>query len=344
MELLVVGTGFGRQWLVNANFTEHWNVAGVVARSEESLRKVGKDFTIPEDRQFRSIATAVEAHPEIDAIVVATPNETHLELALETLRLGKHLILEKPIVMNIPEAQILFAEIEKRPEIQVMVGHTMRGSALFRAVRDAIRGGIIGRVEMVNMRASARWLGDPLKAWRFGLDDIMLDDIGIHQFDMLRMLLQDRKCLDIFARVYNPSWYPLPTRTTCSALLEMEDIIHVNYFSTLAATGENTLWIGNFSIMGQDGSIFTTRDSAYAVLNDAPKKKVPIQPEDEDEPEGLAYLLEDFHEAIVKRRPPFSGIRNNIHSFNIIQAAKRSAELQRPVNLPREILKDWMGA
>ncbi len=343
MKLLVVGTGFGSQWLTNANLTEHWEVGGVVARSDASLARIGHDYKIPPDHLFKSISAGLQALPDIDAVAVATPNETHLKLALEVLQAGKHLILEKPIVSDLAEARVLFAEIAQHPDLRVMVGHTMRGNGVLRAIRDAVSDGMIGRVEMVEMQARGRWTGDPAKQWRFGLTDIMLDDIAIHQFDMLRMLLSERKCCTMFAQAYNPSWYPLPTRTTCSALLEMEDHIRVNYFSSLAVTGEPTHWIGHFNINGSEGSIFFRNEqNTYAIQERDPKKKVAIKPKDDEAPEGLAYLLEDFFDAITNNRPPFTNIQNNLHSFLIIQAAKLSDKERRLVEVERDLRADWM--
>jgi predicted dehydrogenase len=342
MKLLVVGAGFGKEWLSNARLTEHWDIAGIVARTEESVAKVGHDFCIPEEARFTSLLTALESLPDVDAVAVATPNETHLRLALEVLRAGKHLILEKPIVMNLIEAKILFAEIASHPELKVMVGHTQRGNGVLRAIRAAVAKGMVGEVEMVEMQARSRWLGDPNERWRFALDDLMLDDIAIHQFDMLRMLLSERKCVSMYAEVYNPKWYPLPTRTTCSALMEMEDTIKVNYYSTLAATGEPTHWIGHFDINGSDGSIFFRDErNAYAILESNPKEKVPIEPKDDEEPWGLAYLLEDFYDAITNDRHPFANIQNNLHSFLMIEAAKLSEREHRKVEMA-EFREDWM--
>ncbi|HMF33162.1 MAG TPA: Gfo/Idh/MocA family oxidoreductase [Candidatus Lokiarchaeia archaeon] len=343
MKLLVIGAGFGKEWMANARLTEHWEVGGIVTRTEESLAKVGRDFGIPEDERFTSLSRAIDRVPDIDAVAVATPNDTHLPLALEVLRAGKHLILEKPIVMNLGEARELFAEIAAHPGQKVMVGHTQRGNGVLRAISDAIKERMIGQVEMVNVQARNRWVGDPAERWRFALEDIMLDDIGIHQFDMLRMLLGERRCRTIFAEVFNPQWYPLPTRSTCSALLEMDDAVKVNYFSSLAVTGESTHWIGRFDINGSDGTIFFRNErDAYLILESNPKEKVPIQPKDDEEPWGLAYLLEDFYDAITRDRAPFTNIQNNLHSFLIIEAAKMSAHEHRIVDVERELREDWM--
>ncbi len=327
----------------NANLTEHWEVGGVVARSDTSLAKIRHDYKIPPEHLFQSISAGLQAIPDIDAVVVATPNETHLKFALEVLQAGKHLILEKPIVSDLAEARALFAEIAKHPDLKVMVGHTMRGNGVLRAIRDAIAAGMIGRVETVQMQARSHWVGDPAKQWRFGLADIMLDDIGIHQFDMLRMLLAERKCRTIFAQAYNPTWYPLPTRTTCSAFLEMDDLIRVTYFSSLAVTGESTHWVGHFDINGSLGSIFFRNEqNSYAILERDPKKKIAIKPTDDEAPEGLAYLLENFYDAITRNRPPFTNIHNNLHSFLIIQAAKLSDKERRVVAVERDLRANWM--
>ncbi len=343
MKILIVGLGYGKKWIQRVKETEHWEVAGVVARKDASLMQVGKEFNIPEQARFKSIAEALEKNAEIDAVVIVTPNDTHLQLALEVLRAGKHLILEKPIVNNINEARELFKEIAFHPDLKVMVGQTQRGNAVLRAVRDAVAEGMIGDVEMAQIKVRDYRVGNPMGQWRFTLEDVMLDDFGIHQFDTLRMLLGEHKCRTIFAQVYNPKWFDLPTRTTCSALLEMDNDVKVNYFSSMAVRGEQTPLVGHIDISGSEGSIFFFDDmNVFAVLEKDPKEKIPIMPKEGEKYSWQTYLLEDFYDSISQNHLPFANIQNNLHSWLIIEAAKLSSREKRLINIEKDFREDWM--
>ncbi len=344
MKLLIVGLGYGKKWISRARQTEHWEIGGIVALRDTTLMQVGKEFNIPEELRFKSISDALQHIEDIDAIVIATPNDSHLKLALEVLRAGKHLILEKPIVNNISQARELFREIALHKDLKIMVGQTFRGSLVLNAVRDTIIKGTIGDIEMVQIKVRDYRVGNPMGQWRFALEDVMLDDFGIHQFDNLRMLLREQKCRTIFAQIYNPKWFDLPTRTTCSALLEMENGVKVNYFSSLAVTGEFTPLVGELDISGSEGSIFYRNDkNVFAVLENKPQSKISIKFDENQKLWYQSFLLEDFYQAIKLNQTPLANIQNNLYSWLIIEAAKLSAREKRLINIENDIEEDWMN-
>lgn len=346
--------------MTNAVLAEHWDLVGVVARTDASLERVRRGFCLPASRLFKSLDEALATLPGVDAVVVATPNHLHLEHALKVLRAEKHLILEKPIVNDLREAEALFSELSRHPRVKAMVGQTARGSPVHRAAARAISSGVVGDVEMATVRALGRWVDDPKEKWRFALRHVMLDDVGIHQVDALRMLLGERRALSVYAEEFNPRWYPLETLTTCSALLEMEGGVHVNYFSSLSATDLGTGYVGAFQVHGSEGSVLVERDAAWVVPADDPRNPRRLEPadgsgdrigggggddandDDVNDYEGLAWLLEDFHEAIERDREPFAGLANNLHSFLIVEALKLSARLGRRVDVSAELHAPWM--
>ncbi len=84
----------------------------------------------------------------IDAIVIATPPFTHLEMALDVLRAGKHLLLEKPMVINPAQLQTLLAEVQTHPKQIVLEcsGRHARLQPKFRFIKKLIDSGAIGEV------------------------------------------------------------------------------------------------------------------------------------------------------------------------------------------------------
>lgn len=87
----------------------------------------------------------VAADPNIDAVVVATPADTHFEIARGMLDAGKHLLVEKPVVNHTTEAEQLVQESDRRG-LTLMVDHTFVYSPAVQHVDSLLSGGMIGQV------------------------------------------------------------------------------------------------------------------------------------------------------------------------------------------------------
>ncbi len=86
---------------------------------------------------------------DIDAVVVATPVSTHFQLAKKALLAKKHVLVEKPITHNSPQARELI-ELAKCHGLTLMVGHTFEYNPAVEAVRDIIRTGELGQIYYMN--------------------------------------------------------------------------------------------------------------------------------------------------------------------------------------------------
>lgn len=86
---------------------------------------------------------------DIDAVVIATPVSTHHCLALEALRAGKHVLVEKPIAASMAEAEKIVAEGERQGRV-VMVGHTFEYNPAVEAVKELIASGDLGDIYYIN--------------------------------------------------------------------------------------------------------------------------------------------------------------------------------------------------
>ncbi len=101
----------------------------------------------PDARAVREL-DAVLADPAVEAVVIATPPQSHYLLAKRALQAGKHVLVEKPLATRLKDAQEL-AELAAQHERVLMPGHTFIYSPAVNAVRDLIRDGVIGDVHFV---------------------------------------------------------------------------------------------------------------------------------------------------------------------------------------------------
>ncbi|MBI3874435.1 MAG: Gfo/Idh/MocA family oxidoreductase [Verrucomicrobia bacterium] len=124
--------------------------------------------------------------PLVDVIAISTPNFTHLPLALETLKAGKHLFLEKPCGITQDECNQLLDAASKTDRV-VMIGHELRYSPYFQRIKSLVDAGEIGRPRMVWTREfrgpfqpkSQDWIQDARRSGG------MLVDKNCHQFDLM---------------------------------------------------------------------------------------------------------------------------------------------------------------
>jgi predicted dehydrogenase len=84
-------------------------------------------------------------HKGIDAIAIATPVSSHYELAMESLKAGKHVLVEKPLTMTSEQGARLIDEAEKR-SLTLMVDHTFLYTGAVRKIKDLVDTNGVGEV------------------------------------------------------------------------------------------------------------------------------------------------------------------------------------------------------
>ncbi len=110
-----------------------------------ALKAAQKKFAIPHVTQELS---PMLSDPALDAVVIATPPYTHAAIALQVFQAGKHMVIEKPMVINRKEIHAILEAAQSHPELVVLEGscrHT-RLNPKFGFVRDFILSGKLGRI------------------------------------------------------------------------------------------------------------------------------------------------------------------------------------------------------
>lgn len=87
----------------------------------------------------------VHASDGIDAVVIAAPAVHHAELAAAALRAGKHTFVEKPLALEVGEAEAL-CDLAEAADCVLMVGHLLQYHPAFLAMRDLVDTGVLGKV------------------------------------------------------------------------------------------------------------------------------------------------------------------------------------------------------
>ena len=148
-------------------------VGTVCDLSEERLALVRDN--IPADFQLSRDALATVCDPAADAIVIATPTETHFELARTALAAGKHVLVEKPMCRTVREGLELQALAQQQGRI-LCVGHVFLFNNSIRAVKQLIDDGELGRIRYLY---STRTNLGPIRSDVNALWDLAAHDLSI---------------------------------------------------------------------------------------------------------------------------------------------------------------------
>ena len=136
---------------------------------------------------------------EINAIYVATPPSSHITYAIESLKKGHNVYVEKPVTLNSTEARQL-SHIVKQSGKKLSVAHYRRAMAMFLHIKELIENGTIGEVRTVQMRllqsAVPELVTHVEDAWRVKPElsgGGYFHDIAPHQIDIMLFLFGEAK-------------------------------------------------------------------------------------------------------------------------------------------------------
>ena len=174
----IVGVGrWGPNLLRNFTSMQDVSVAMVCDVDETRLRQVEKRF--PAIRRTTSPEEVIRNH-DLDCVVIATPLATHFPLALDALRAGRHVLVEKPLAGSAAECAQLIAAAEQSHKV-LFVGHTFKYNAGIRAAKEYIERGELGELYLID--ANRTNLG-PVRYDANALWDLAAHDIAIFSYWM----------------------------------------------------------------------------------------------------------------------------------------------------------------
>ena len=157
-------------------------LAGDLSGIQGNVGGPGKKLDFSAVKKFREIEPLL-ADAAIDAVDICLPTYLHPSVAIQALRAGKHVLVEKPMALDGESADAMTAEAARQGRI-LMTAQVLRFFPMYRVLREAIRGGGLGSVRHAIFRrrcaapAWSNWLGDPAKSGG-GVFDLLIHDVDM---------------------------------------------------------------------------------------------------------------------------------------------------------------------
>ncbi len=164
------------------------HLQALCGRDASRTAAMARKWGVP--RNFTSWETMLDSG-EIDAVIVASPNETHFPITMAALERGLHVLCEKPIGLNTHEA-IAMAAAARRTNAITMVPFTYRWMPTNRFVKQLFDERYVGDPYQLSMRYFAGYARRGDYAWRFDQAVAgagILGDLGTHWLDLARWIM-----------------------------------------------------------------------------------------------------------------------------------------------------------
>jgi predicted dehydrogenase len=300
------------------------------------------------------------ADPNVDAVIIATPNFTHKEIALAAAAAGKHIMCEKPLGLSAVEVEEMFVAAEQAGVVH-MTAFTYRFAPSMRYLKELVASGQLGQPRHFR---SQRFLDWPETSWgwrqykdKAGAGDLF--DMTIHRIDFAQDLLGPIKSVSgAVARFADRT--TTPDGRGC-APSEVDDW---SAFLGVFASGAVGVWEGTTlakgyhrdgfghewaEINGSEGSAVYRLHEPNVILVgatgkdlapvDVPQKYLkpagsPRNPADGKPATVFRYdLVWEFVSAIVERRAAVPSFRDGLQAQRVADAVLQSYDERRWVDL-----------
>ncbi len=283
--------------------------------------------------RLQAVASETDARPysdpfalmddnEVGAVVIATPAIAHPSLVLAAADRGKPIFCEKPLALNLEQAEQMRRHVEKSG-VFFQMGFIRRFEKGFREAKRKLDAGVIGRAVVFKSTSRDPYL-PPLDYVHPSNSGGLFIDMGIHDFDVARWMMGEVKtvhstgatlvyrALDSIGDIDNA----ITTLTFADGSLGVVDITRNGLYGYDIIT----------DILGTEGTLRVgyLRETPLLVMkkNNVSHDTVPFFPERF----GTAYVdqLRNFGRNLVEDRPPPVTIRDGVEALRIAAAATRS--------------------
>jgi UDP-N-acetyl-2-amino-2-deoxyglucuronate dehydrogenase len=145
------------------------------------------------------LATAL-ARPDVDAVLLCTPNALHAAQSIQALDAGKHVLVEKPMAESVADAELMAAAARRNGRVLVL-GQTLRHTAPIRWLQDHRHE--FGRLRAVEVSMCVRWNGPQAPWWKTRTREqgLILSLFAPHALDFVQLVFGGEQPVNVHAEV-----------------------------------------------------------------------------------------------------------------------------------------------
>jgi predicted dehydrogenase len=350
VKLGIIGCGvIGAQHVQSGSELGNCEVVAIADRSEARAAEVAAQYRVP---SVYYDSTPLLDDPNVEAVILALPAGLRVGMAIEAIRRGKHVLLEKPAALNVAELQSIWDEAAASPGL-IVAGCSSRYQFLphTKAVTDFVATGALGELRVIHFRATlppGPQPTSPPPSWRVSRSlngGGILVNWGIYELDYFFGLTGWKlKPRHVLARYWGISpqfsHYVDPGSDAdehFSAFITCENGTAISYErgERVASRSETIA-----RIVGTKGSLslsmFPEEGKKILFHNSASDKGVwdeVIWEGDEDWTPTRVGVVDDFADGILHKRPPQTDLNRAMIMQKVTDAIYQSADTGTPIEI-----------
>jgi predicted dehydrogenase len=303
----------------------------------------------------RVYATSDEllADPAIDAVVIAVSNEWHAPLAVKALEAGKHVLLEKPMAINLAAAKTI-VQAQRKAGTVLMIPHQLRWESVAMQVKEQAEKGALGRI----YHAKAGWLRRKgIPGWGTWFTQMNksgggpLIDIGVHMLDLSLYLMGNPRPVSVFGSIYaefgprkkgigtwgKPDWNGIyDVEDFATALIKFDNgatlSLDVSWAALIETDSQPYVHLlgteGGAALRGKSGKLMSEQFDREANI------ELTVPADDEG---SRIRMSRHFVECIRDNREPITSVMSGYTNNLILDAIYESSRTGREVQLDWEL-------
>ncbi|MEM4168888.1 MAG: Gfo/Idh/MocA family oxidoreductase [Thermoproteota archaeon] len=293
---------------------------------EEKARQAAEKFKA--EKFFTDYRKVVELK-DLDAVIIATPPDTHREIAVEAIKSNKHVFLEKPLAANLDDAYEIYRQW-KKSSVKFAVGFCLRHHGMFKHAKALIENNTVG---------------EPVALWRIAIGTAMgvLPPMGwlidkkrsggmvventIHMIDAFRWFAGDITSVSANYKTERKG-------------ISIEDNAYIvfthqnNAFSSVLQSWTATHTYESWGIVGKEGTV-SVKGYVIGSMEVSGKGKGLEEVDIREDPIVMYEKeMEDFVKSILEDKPVFATPLEGLKAMEAAVAAEKSSKEGKIVKLP----------
>ncbi|MGQ9596300.1 MAG: Gfo/Idh/MocA family protein [Thermoproteota archaeon] len=266
---------------------------------------------------------------DLDAVIIATPPDTHKEIAIDAIKSNKHVFLEKPLAVNLDDAHEIYKRW-KQSNVKFAVGFCLRHHGMFRYAKELIENNVVG---------------EPVALWRIAIG------VAIGVLPPMGWLVDKKRSggmvvenaihmIDSFIWFANDIASASAQYKTERKGISIEDNAYIIFthkngaFSSILQSWTATHTYEAWGIVGKEGTV-SVKGYILGTMEISGKDRSPMEVTVKEDPIVMYEKeLRDFVRSVLEDKPTFATPLEGLRAMEAAIAAEKSSEEGKPVKLP----------
>ncbi len=332
----IIGTGWvSGEYIKAFEANAHTEVRGIVSRDKARGESKAREHSLARCRAYDRLEAMLE-DSSVHLVAICTPHHLHVPQGVAAAKAGKHLVLEKPVALDLAGLRRLQTAV-REARVKTVTSFVLRWNPLFETIRALLRDNVIGRLfyaEVDYLHGIGPWYAQ--YAWNIkkAMGGSSLLTAGCHAVDGLRWFV-GKRAVEVFAyanfSAQNPLGYEYEPNSV--TLVRFKD----GSLGKIASSIECVMpYVFNIELLGDQGTIRNNQVFSKRWVGQKSWATIPtILPDSGDVTHHpFREEVNHFVDCILNNRESHAALEDTAETHEICFASEISAREKRPVTLP----------